>query len=201
MRAPVATGFLVLALAGCVPPGEGAGPGSQNMIMVREFKVNASTRVVIDTSFGFSLQRGTPGVPLRQRAASVSRAVAFEVADALTERLRQLGYDAVHADAATPEPTGKSLIIVGTFRRIDEGHRRMVGNERASVAADIEIDLWAPGMQPLAALHVDSAQLGADGGAGAGASAVNSAARRVGRELARSVVEAARRTNLPGAAR
>jgi hypothetical protein len=188
------------ALFGCVPvPSEPAAPSPpSSLIIVRDFRVTSATRVSIDTSFGFNLQRGEPGVPLRKRAASVSRGVAFVIADALTERLRQLGYPAVHAEAGNPDPKTKAIIVIGTLRRIDEGHRRRVGTETAGVAAEVEIDNWAPGMQPLAAFHVDSAQLGNDGGDSSGASAVNIAAARVGRELARSVAAAARRVNLPG---
>jgi hypothetical protein len=170
------------------------------MIIVRDFRVTGATRVTIDTSFGFNLQRGEPGVPLRARAASVSRGAAFVIADALTEQLRQLGYPAVHADAGNPDPKTKAIIIVGTMRRVDEGFRRRVGSENAGVAADVEIDYWAPGMQPLAAFRVDSSQIRADGHAEAGASAVNVAAARVGRELARSVIAAVKRVNLPAAA-
>lgn len=204
---PVPYRFALLApllalLSSCVPSAtQPAAAVPTDMIVIRDFRVTATTRVTIDTSFGFNLQRGEPGVPLRKRAASVSRGVAFVIADALTERLRQLGYPAVHAEAGSPEPKGKAIIVVGTLRRVDEGFRRHVGNEHAGVAADVEIDYWAPGMQPLAAFHVDSSQLGSDGREEPGTAAVNIAAARVGRELARSVVVAARRVNLGRAAR
>jgi hypothetical protein len=198
MRRWTASLILVAALAGCAAPQETAtAPAAPPMIIVREFRTTSSTRVAIDTSFGFSLHRGQPGVPLSQRALSVSRAAAFDIADAATERLRQAGYNAVHGDTRGPEPTGKAIIVVGTLRNVDEGHRRRVGAENAAVAADVEIDYWAPGMQPLNALHIDSAQLGSDGVAGGNAAAVNVAAARVGREIARVAIAAAQRVDLP----
>ncbi len=185
---------LLAALSGCAAPPETApsAPGVPAMVIVREFRTTSSTRVAIDTSFGFSLHRGQPGVPLSQRALSVSRAAAFDIADAATERLRQAGYNAVHGDTRGPAPTGKAIIVVGTLRDVDEGHRRQVGAENAAVAADVEIDYWAPGMQPLAALHIDSRQLG-----GGNAAAVNVAAARVGAEIARVAIAAAQRVGLP----
>ncbi len=47
-------------------------------------------------------------MPLSQRPAGLSRAAAFDIADALTEPgLRQQGNTAVHADAQTPDPAGE----------------------------------------------------------------------------------------------
>ena len=187
-------------LAGCeTPPAATPATQSANIIVVRDFRIVSSTRVAVDTSFGFSLNRGQPGVPLSQRAIGLAGAAAFNVADALTERLRQLGYNAVHATARTPDPAGKAVIVVGTLREVDEGHRRAVGNERAKVAADAEIDEWGPGIRPALALHLDFGQLAGDGIANSGgksAAALGAAARRLGRELARSVVEIAARSGI-----
>jgi hypothetical protein len=190
---------LGLLLAGCEPA---TGLASKlaaegpSLIVVRDFRVEAATRVVVDTSFGFSLNRGQPGVPLSQRAAGLARAAAFNIADALTERLRQQGYNAVHADAHTPDPQGKAVIVTGVLREINEGHRRRVGDEHAKIVADAEIDDWSPGIRPVQALHLDSARLaddGVTGPTGQGSAALGAAARRVGREIARYVGAAAGR--------
>jgi hypothetical protein len=182
-------------------PGTAAAVG--NVIVVRNFRVTAETRVVVDTSFGFSLNRGHPGVPLRQRAAGLSRAAAFDVADALTRRLRQLGYAAYHAEPGSTDPGGKAAIVVGTLREVNEGHRRRVGDEHARVAVDAEIDAWGPGIRPIEALHVDSSELSDDGMSdpSGGAPALGVAAARVGRELARSVAAIAGRIGVTPIAR
>jgi len=200
MRLARFTVCAALLLGGCeLPSGQIGSAGAQSVIVVRDFRATAQTRVVVDTSFGFSLSRGEPGVPLHQRAAGLTRAAAFGIADALTERLRQLGYTAIHADAETPDPTGRSLIVVGTLREVNEGHRRRVGDEHAKIAADIEIDEWGPGIRPVVALHLDSAQLADDGIAGptgADTAALGIAAARLGREIARSAVEIAARSGI-----
>jgi hypothetical protein len=82
---------------------QSAGLGRPNAIIVREFALNQAA-LTLDASFGFSLYRGTPGVPPRQRAASVGRAVAFNVSDAIVEQLHQAGYDAIRADGTSAEP-------------------------------------------------------------------------------------------------
>ncbi|MGH7094621.1 MAG: hypothetical protein ACREFB_13940 [Stellaceae bacterium] len=197
VHAAAVVAALLPLLTACVPP-TAPTPGTAaigNVIVVRNFRVTAQTRVVVDTSFGFSLHRGHPGVPLRQRAAGLSRAAAFDVADALTRRLRQFGYAAYHAEPGSPDPGGKAVIVVGTLREVNEGHRRRVGDEHARVAVDAEIDAWGPGIRPIEALHVDSAGLSDDGMAGppGGAPALGIAAARVGRELARSVAAIAGR--------
>ncbi|HVC52088.1 MAG TPA: hypothetical protein VND87_08715 [Stellaceae bacterium] len=197
MRAVAVVAALLPLLAACEPP-PAPTPGTAavgNVIVVRNFRVTSETRVVVDTSFGFSLYRGHPGVPLRQRAAGLSRAAAFDVADALTRRLRQLGYAAYHAEPGSPDPGGKAAIVVGTLREVNEGHRRRVGDEHARVAVDAEVDAWGPGIRPIEALHVDSAELSDDGMSdpSGGAPALGVAAARVGRELARSVAAVAGR--------
>jgi hypothetical protein len=184
--------LLALALPGCVP----GGPGSTtrpSLVVVREFAAPA-TIVVLDPSFGFSLNRGSPGVPQGQRAASVGRAVAFALADALTERLRQQGFDAVSTTDPAVEPAGRTLVVTGTFRHIDEGRRREVGAENASVVADVQAYYVAAGSQPRQALrlrlesqHFPPAPRPRDG------NVVNAAAGQVGREIARSIIDLARR--------
>lgn len=192
-RAVVLVSVLLPALVACqkLPSAAAAAPGVVgNVIVVRDFQVTSHTRVVVDTSFGFSLYRGRPGVPLRRRAAALSRAAAFDVAEALTQRLRQLGYAVIHADPGTPDPGGKAMIVAGTLRDVNEGHRRRVGHEHARVSVDAEIDAWGPGIRPIQALHVDSAALSRDGLAGSSsgnAPTLGVAAARVGRELARVV--------------
>src|SRR5205814_1159855 len=118
-------------------------------------------------TFGFSLYRGTPGVPPRQRAASVGRAVAFNVGDAIVEQLRRAGYDAVLSDGTTPEPDGRALIVTGAFRNINEGQRRRVGAENPSVSAYGEVDYRAgPGaaLQRISNFALDSRQVAGSGG-------------------------------------
>src|SRR5260221_9991906 len=87
----VSAALLVVALAGCVP--EGGALSHPNPIIVREFSASPGV-VTLDPSFGFSLYRGASGVPPSQRAAGVARAAAFNLADAITQQLTQLGYDA-----------------------------------------------------------------------------------------------------------
>jgi len=180
-------------LSGCEEPGSTprvATPPS-NLVIVRDFTVGASTRVVVDTSFGFNLNRGQPGVPLAERGAGLARAAAFNIADALSEELHRLGYDAVRAHRDTPDPGGKALIVTGSLREVNEGHRRQVGDEHAKIIADAEIDEWGPGFRPALALHLDSSQLTGDNADESAALA--GTARRVGRELARRVAEIARK--------
>lgn len=183
---------LAFVLSGCDRSGstpQAVAPS--NLVIVRDFTINASTRVVVDTSFGFNLNRGRPGVPLAQRGAGVARAAAFDIADAVTEELRQLGYEVVHAHRNTPDPAGRALIVTGTLREANEGHRRQVGDEHAKVVADTEIDEWGPGFRPALALHLDSSQLAGDNAGDS--SALGGSARRVGRELARRAAEIARK--------
>ena len=52
-----------LAAASCADQSGGLGLGRPNAIIVREFALNQAA-VTLDPSFGFSLYRGTPGVPM-----------------------------------------------------------------------------------------------------------------------------------------
>jgi hypothetical protein len=190
--------LLLTASAGCTQEaGEALQPAPANLVIVREFAVSRAL-VTLDPSFGFSLYRGQPGVPPRQRAASIARAVGFEIGDAMIQRLRALGYDAVRLPAGTPEPRGNALIVGGTVRQIDEGERRHVGAEHASVVADAEILRQVPGAAPqqLRALHLDSRQIPVAPLANAAASRhiadVDAAAARVGGEIAGAVAGLAR---------
>ena len=196
--------LVALALAGCAE-GETAGLARPNLIIVREFAASEGV-VTLDPSFGFSLYRGATGVPPRQRAASVGRAAAFNLADTVVEQLRGLGYDAVRPDGASPQPGGRALVVTGAFRQINEGHRRHVGAEDASIAVAGEIDYQSAGAAPrrLTSFSLDSRQVPREPIVSASArrgSDVSSAAVRVGHAVAGAVVELARRNNWPGASR
>src|SRR5579864_4303821 len=73
-RAAIAA-FCLAVLAGCAPQRAG-GLTHPNLIAVREFAFSTGV-VTLDPSFGFSLYRGSPGVPPRQRAEAVGRAAGF----------------------------------------------------------------------------------------------------------------------------
>src|SRR5690348_6840954 len=193
-RAAVAVLLCVCATA-CAEQ-QTAALGRPNAIIVREFTLNQAA-VTLDPSFGFSLYRGTPGVPPRQRAASVGRAAAFNVSDAIVEQLRRAGYDAIRSDGTSAEPGGRALIVTGAFRHIDEGRRRRVGAENPSVAAVGEIDYrTAAGAAPqrLTSFSLDSRQsrervMPASAGRGGD---LNAAAARLGHEIAQTVLDVAR---------
>jgi hypothetical protein len=194
MRSPLtslAAALLLLISAGCVPQPETGLSGHPNPIIVREFAVSPGV-ITLDPSFGFSLYRGSAGVPPRQRAAAVGRAAAFSLADAIATQLGSLGYDAIRSDTAEAEPGGRALIITGVFSQINEGRRR----QNAHVAGDIEIAYQAaPGTAPtrLTAFHNSA---GSRGGGG-----VNSAATAVGRTIAGYAADLARINNWPAAPR
>jgi hypothetical protein len=194
--------FFVLVLTACAPQPE-TGLLHPNVIIVREFTAPTGV-VVLDPSFGFSLNRGQAGVPPRERAGAVARGAAFELAETVTERLRELGFDVARSATEMPEPGARGLIINGVFRKIDEGYRRRVGEENANVGIAAQVEYRAPGTPPqvLLALSLDSRQLPATtASVGGGGSSVNNAARRVGNEIARSIADLARRNNWPLAGR
>lgn len=201
--------FLCLAiLTGCIQqPAEQASLAHPNVIIIRDFAV--SPRVItLDPSFGFSLHRGSPGVPPRQRAAGLGRAAAFEVGYSAAERLREFGFDAVRSSAEAPEPGARALIVTGAFREINEGYRRRVGAENSHIAVDAYVQYQAPGGAPttLMNLQLDSRQLGDEPGptgvaARRGAGDLNAAARKIGFEIARDIAELARRNNWPSTRR
>jgi len=196
--------LLALAVAGCAEQDVSA-PSHPNLIIVRDFGASPGV-MTLDRSFGFSLDRGAPGVSAGQRAASLGRAAAFTLADTLVEQLRAFGYDAVHSNDGEPEPGGRALVVTGAFRNIDEGSRRSVGAEGSTVGADIEVDYLTQATPPqrLMTFQLDSRQVARErivsAAVGRGES-VNAAAARMGAALARTVAELARRNSWPGAPR
>ncbi len=129
--------LLLTAIMACAvqPVAASTGPTHPSQIVVHEFAVSPAI-VTLDPSFGFSLYRGSRGVPPLRRATSVARAAAFTLADAITQRLIGAGYDALHVPAGTAEPGGPALVVSGVFRHIYEGHRRQ--NARAAVAVTVD---------------------------------------------------------------
>lgn len=206
MRSSLAASTAALLLcvaAGCVQPPPAAVPsGHPNPIVVHEFSVSPGL-VSLDPSLGFSLYRGSPGVPAGRRAASVARATAFTLADAITTELDNLGYDAIRSDAAGAEPGGRALIITGGFDRIYEGHR----HEGASVSAEVEVSYQgSAGAAPqrLAAFHLDSRAIRFDplqSAAARRAGGVDTAAAALGHQIAGYMSQLARGNNWPGASR
>lgn len=204
-RSLVAAAAALLLLGGCAEHVENAGgAGHPNLIVVREFAAPVGV-VTLDPSFGFSLQRGAPGVPPARRAASLGRAAAFTLADTVAEQLRALGYDAVLSNEGGPEPGGRALVVSGAFRGIDEGSRRRVGAEGGSVAVETEVAYLTSGERPqrLMAFPLDSRQVSGERAVSATArrEPINAAATRLGAAIARTVAELARRNSWPGAPR
>jgi len=191
--------LLLVVLAGCSET-DSTGIAHPNVVIVREFAAPLGV-VTLDPSFGFSLNRGTPGVPTRKRAEAVARAASFAVADSIAERLRALGFDVVRSTTAQPEPGARSLIVVGAFRKIDEGYRRRVGAENSSVVADAAVEYAASGapVQPLLNIHADSGRLRGEPGVSSvsarGSGGIDAQAKRVGADIARQIAELARRNN------
>src|ERR1051325_6607143 len=168
---------------------EASAPAHLNPIIVRRFV--ASTRIVaLDPSLGFSLDRHQPGVPPALRAATLARATAFVLADTITEQLRALGYDAVQSDEAGPEPDGRVLIVSGTFRSINEGHRHRFASKDASVVASVEIASQRDGSSPqrLLASRLDSHRIPHNSWTNR-EPGVKSATRQLGRMIAEAVAE------------
>lgn len=189
----------LLLLGGCAQ-GLATASKSSDFIVVSDFAVPQGV-VHLDSSFGFSLYRGEAGVPQQQRAASIGRAVAFLVADTVTERLRARGYDATSTTNPNPAGSGyRALLVTGTFRAIDEGQRRRVGNEHSAVIANVQVSAELPsgGVQPVQSFTVDSRTAPPAQGlsaASARETGVNADAARVGAEIARTIAEIARRNN------
>lgn len=191
----------LLALAGCV---EGLtahpSPSASDFIVVSDFAVPEGV-VHLDSSFGFSLYRGSAGVPPQQRAASVGRAVGFLVTDAITQRLRATGYDAASTTDPAPQPGGnRALIVSGRFRVINEGYRRRPGGENSAVIAEVQVKAQLPGrgLEPVQSFTVDSRSAPRVAVASAATrreTGVDADATRVGAEIARVVAEIARRNN------
>jgi hypothetical protein len=188
----------LLALGACVE-GVTVPSGTSDFIVVSDFAVPEGA-VHLDTSFGFSLSRGSQGVPLEQRAASIGRAVGFLVTDAITERLRAQGYDAASTTDPEPRPGGRALIVTGRFRTIDEGRRRRVGDENSAVIAEVQIKAQIPGraLATVQSFAVDSRtapRVAARSAATRRETGVDADATRIGAEIARVVADVARRNN------
>lgn len=190
----------LLVLAACAQTGATVLPGkSSDFIVVSDFTVPPGV-VRLDPTMGFSLYRGEPGVPTRQRAASIGRAVGFLVTDTIVDRLRALGYDAVSTSSPNPAGSGyRALIVSGTFRIIGEGNRRRAGDEHSAVIVDAAIKAELPGgIQPVQSFMVDSRsapRVHDNNGATSRETGVDADATNVGAEIARVVGEIARRNN------
>lgn len=189
----------LIALAGCVEGVTVHPPASSDFIVISDFAAPEGV-VHLDSSFGFSLYRGSAGVPPQQRAASIGRAVGFLVTDAVSERLRAAGYDAASTTDQAPQPSSRALIVSGRFRAIDEGYRRSVGNENSAVIAEVQIKAQVPGrgLQPVQNFTVDSRTAPRVAVASAAThreTGVDADAIRVGTEIARVVADVARRNN------
>ena len=199
-KAVAAAVFLAL-LAACTVQPEGGG-GHPNLVIVREFSVSPGV-ITLDPSFGFSLYRGSPGVPPTQRAASVGRAAAFSVADTIVQQLAAQGYDVAKSNTGGAEPGGRALIVSGAFREINEGRRRQVGAENARIAVDVELTFQAGSAAPLRMMSfpVDSQRTAGEGMGGAGRRGVhvNAAADRIGRIIAQTTSDLARLNHWPAA--
>jgi hypothetical protein len=196
------------ALAACATGENQASgyPPKPDVVIVRAFEVPEGV-VVLDPSFGFSLRRGEPGVPREERAATVGRAAAFMLSDALIGETRAAGLDAVSASSPAPAPAVKALVVGGTFRQIDQGLRRRVGQiapgaGQSRVVADAQIDYALPGSAPqrLLTVHADSGDgaptpVGSRGDLGLPVADANADAARAGRIIARAIVDLARQAN------
>jgi hypothetical protein len=197
--------LLLGLLAACLPQTGMQGSGHPNLIIVRQFTFSTGA-VTLDPSFGFSLNRGEQGVPRTERAASVARSASFNLADTLAQQLAGLGYDVVHSETEMAEPGGRALIVTGVLRHINEGQRRRIGAENASVSVDVEIDQQNAGAAPqrITTFQLDSrtaprvALIGVSTPRGANLSA---AAARVGAAIAGTVAETARMNRWPAAPR
>jgi hypothetical protein len=189
----------LLALGACVQ-NSAASSAPSDFIVVSDFVVPEGV-VRLDPTMGFSLYRGEPGVPARQRAASIGRAVGFLVTDTTVDELRRLGYDAVSTSNPNPGRSGyRALIVSGTFRTIDEGNRRRAGDEHSAVIAEVAIKAELPGggVQPVQSFTVDSRsapRVRDNNGATSRETGVDADATNVGAEIARVVGEVARRNN------
>jgi hypothetical protein len=199
-RAWTAAIALPLALAACDIVSGPAGPAS-DFIVVSDFNLPDGV-VHLDQSFGFSLYRGEPGVPPQQRSASIGRAVGFLVTDTVTDRLRAQGYDAQSTMTTNPNPISghRALLVSGTFRAIDEGQRRRVGDEHSAVIAQVDIRAEQPSgaIQQVQSFTVDSRSVPParpSAGSTQRETGVDADAARVGAEIARVVGEVARRNN------
>jgi Domain of unknown function (DUF4410) len=158
---------------------------------------------VLDPSFGFSLRRGSPGVPHAERAAAVGRAAAFALGEALTRTLRTAGLDAASTLDSTSAPPAGAVVVSGAFDRIDQGRRRRVGRvgEGAGESRVVaEARVTAPDGRVLLAIRADSERIPGEGattevrGVRVRIADANRDAGRVGRAIGRRIVDFARRS-------
>jgi hypothetical protein len=196
IRALSITLFVLFTLAACVPPPAVAPRGDRHpdLIIVREFSFSPGI-VRIDPSLGFSLYRGEPGAPPTERAMTIGRAAAFNLADAVATRLTALGYDVVRSNTATAEPGGRALIVTGAFGWINAGYRHEGAS--LSVVAEVDDQVGAAAPRQLSAFNLDSRTVVE----GSSSGDVDAAAERVGAALARYAERLARLNRWPAAPR
>ncbi len=118
-------GVFSLALAACAPgQDQNSGyPPKPDVVIVHPLRAPDGV-VVLDPTFGLSLQRGVPGVPREERAAAVARAAVFLLSDALIGETRAAGLDAVAASTAAPAPAAeRKSSIVSVLARAMTGSR------------------------------------------------------------------------------
>jgi hypothetical protein len=201
--AALLAGALSLALSACAgltgaptPPASGY-PAKPERIVVRLFAVPEGV-VTLDPTLGFSLYRGHPGAPRAERAASVGRATAFVLSEALIAEMRAAGLDVVRDEGGAPDAT--ALVVSGSFEAIEEGLRRHPARRPSEVVADAAIDYETTGApaRKLLALHLDSAALP---GAGVPVADAKQDARRLGQRIGEAVVALMRRERWLAAAR
>jgi hypothetical protein len=188
------------ALAGCAfQAHEPSFPFSHlNPIIVHDFTV-APHVVALDPTLGYSLYRGSPGVPREQRAEAVGRAATFNLEEAISRELRRLGYDVVVGEDGAIAPDRRALIVSGDFEHIVEGLR----HEGASAEVDVAVDYQSSDASPqrLISFDLDSRRLLPEGNvpaAGRHGEDVNYEATRLGAAIARYVAELARSNRWPG---
>lgn len=191
--------FLAM-LPGCASRQGALSASHPNLIIVREFALPAGV-ITLDPSFGFSLYRGEAGVPPRQRAESVGRAAAFNLADEAVQQLSALGYDAVRSDTAAPDAGGRALIVTGVFRSIYEGHR----HRGTAIAVDVDIEYQAGGAAAtsISAFSLDSRRLPSEPliGVSQHGGGVEIAAAQLGAVIGRNIADTARLNKWPSASR
>lgn len=191
--------LVLLAVAGCAPQHREPAFSSShpNPIVVRDFAFTPAV-VTLDPTLGYSLHRGAPGVPRTERAEALGRAARFNLTDAISRELSQLGYDVVTGDEPAAAPPQRALVVGGAFQRIYEGQR----HRGASVEAEITVDYQAAGEpQRLTAFMLDSRRLPHEGlvvAAGEHGEDVNYEATRLGAAIGRYVGELAQGNRWPG---
>ncbi|HTV90421.1 MAG TPA: hypothetical protein VME41_15500 [Stellaceae bacterium] len=190
----------LLVVAGCATrhTEETGTPAHSNPIVIDQFAVSPGV-ITLDPTLGYSLNRGAPGVPRRERAEAVGRAAAFNLGDAIRRELQGLGYDVVSGDEAAVQSAERALIVSGAFRHIDEGRR----HEGASVAVDVTIEFEDAGQPPhrLTAFTLTSQRLPREDlvpASGRRGEDVNYEASRVGAAVGRYVAQLAQTDHWPG---